>query len=273
MSTRTMLQYFPWKQYRGTSRGLAKPSATGLRRGAVEVCVGTKSLSTCSMSTDFTLVTCFDLTLDGVPVRRGVICRVSDTETMAWFLSKSSSADHLFTLRSDFSESDSVRLVAQPITKMNDFTKRVPPLVRARCCGPSNGRPRASYLPRKPRQASAVGGPGDDLIHPNLNPVPTTTLPPSSKRIAKASPGCSPPDSPRAKRAAPGLQVHKKIDDLLGVVGRMEKSLSKMRKQVKKMRRVVKKQSNAGRTALVHHGDSSNTVGTEVTEVNHVDWS
>ena len=183
-----------------------------------------KLLSTCNIEIELSVGTAFELTLSDVPVRRGVICKVSPTR--AWFLSKSANPHHLFAIDEDFSTEDREKLVVQGVVKFNDFIRKLPGSVRA--CGVAH-RQKHRRLPT----STAIS---DDFIHPHLVAVALSArLPSSTRLVGVISPGCTPPNSPRPKKRAKPTIVSE-VQLLKNVISGLQTSVMEMFGEIKWMR-------------------------------------
>jgi len=185
---------------------------------------GQKALNACN-ETDLPIGTCFDITLHGVPVRRGVICETSPLR-LAWFLSKSATASNLFPLDADFNEDDKSNLNVQPVAKILDFTRRLPATIRARG---------TVHRMKGKRTSKATADVGNDFIHPQMM---LKVIPVTEKRAKISTPGCSPPDSPRPRskrvKTTVGSNVAAELEKLRKEVSEMKHMVNKMRRRLKK---------------------------------------
>jgi len=232
-----------------------------------------KLLSNCNVETELSIGTAFELTIDGVPVRRGVICKSSPT--LAWFLSKSAKPDNLFALDEDFTTEDRGKLFVQGVVKYDDFVRKLPGSVRA------HG---ATHRQKKEGRTHTKTAGSDDFIHPHLatDAMGNARLP-NTTRLNTVSPGCSPPLSPRSKsrktaKVPPKPEVYtlssrvpsttRFTDNFPGCtpptsprpkkqkaskpttqsqIQVLQTSLAKISEDIKKIRRCLKKQSQANR--------------------------
>jgi len=194
-----------------------------------------KALSACGPA-DFGLGTCFELTLDGLPIRRGVICSVRDGVARAWFCLKSGNEKELFSLSDDLSPADAARLEVRPILKYEQFLKRVPAPVRALGGG---------VVRRRALHQLGFAARGDDRMHPELSDN-RAGVAVAAKR-GPASPGCSPPPSPKAstmqKASKPTLTSE--VADLTTAVMTLQASFDELRKAFRKVRKTLRSDGDA----------------------------
>jgi len=170
----------------------------------------------------------FEIHLDGVPVRRGIIVCFEEGKPMAWFQhisvyrapGESQDLKPLnFNLEGGTFQRATISPVPEPFTS---WLKKVPAQVRL-ACGEARGRPG----PKRKVQPSDAG----DMIHPQR--ADKEPLAPDDKR--EDHPGCSPPATPRhSTRTAPMasqlLELRSAIDhmnDKLETVIRLAKKIKK----------------------------------------------
>jgi len=203
---------------------------------------------------DLSVGTAFELVLDNLPVRRGVVCHISPLR-LAWFISKSASAENLFEVDADFSREDKARLWVRAVPRYQDFIGQVPGKVRAR--GGDEGA-------KKRNKKDSHGDPSnEDLINPDLfvsvpqAHVPQVRTPGSffvSMRPAILAPVCSPPVTPRAAKKPKNSTrtLTSVVQELSEGVQELKVHLLKMSRRIKKLRHRVKMFS--AKPALLHGG-------------------
>lgn len=176
--------------------------------------------------------TCFELTLDNIPSRRGVILKIVETRPMAWFVLKSSSDTDLFDMRHDFAPLDADRLWMRPVPRFEEFLRRVPGNVKARAGG-------VMIKSRRSKKANVFT---DDHMHVDL--LPTMPVP------VEPGPGCSPPLTPqldgrseRKKRTpmTPKASIKSEVSHLTASVKDMQATLTDIYSEVRKVKKIVKR--------------------------------
>lgn len=203
---------------------------------------------------------CFELAVEGLTIRRGVICKV-DPDVKAWFQMKSANADDLFSLTDDLTQHEANNVKIRGVVKYDQFVKKVPAKVRARSLLPGHQH---GHTLRGPKVKNDDAH-NDDRMYPDLNHLPVSNLPPSSKRITRASPGCSPETTPRARSrkqlnvGRPRLSSVKDCTDavktLVDTVRMLNVQVEKLSRRSNKMKKQLKKFF-----ASVRVGDPPNTV-------------
>jgi len=188
-------------------------------------CTFTRALSDCVETVDFPVGTAFELTIDGVPARQGVVVENNNGFARAWFKLKSSGPTDTFLLRADFTPLDEARLVVRPIMNFDEFAKRLPGGVRARAGG----------MRRKRRSMEKVQS-TTNHFHPDLQ---TGFV--AGAFTTNRSPGCSPPPSPKStgQKAKKKRTVAEEVAVLRDALVELKSSVDSVKRMLRKMRRAI----------------------------------
>lgn len=175
----------------------------------------------------------FEIHLDGVPVRRGIIVCFEEGKPMAWFQhisvyrapGESQDLKPLnFNLEGGTFQRATISPVPEPFTS---WLKKVPAQVRL-ACGEARGRPG----PKRKVQPSDAG----DMIHPQR--ADKEPLAPDVKR--EDHPGCSPPDSPIQSRKGNSAPMAHQLAALRGALDDMGEKLDTITRITKKIKKSLK---------------------------------
>jgi len=169
----------------------------------------------------------FEIHLDGVPVRRGIVVCLEQDKPMVWFQHISvyrapGESQDLKPLNFNFDTNTFERVTFAPVPEpFISWLKKVPAPVRL-SCGENRKRTSTRNLRNNSDQES--------LIHPQA------VLHPKSS----AHPGCSPPDSPIQSRKGNSAPMAHQLAALRGALDDMGEKLDTITRITKKIKKSLK---------------------------------